>query len=53
MNDVIGSVDDKEKAIEWFDRQVNNSAGKDCPSVSYQVFDCEERQIYAEWTSDN
>ena len=53
MFDVEDSVDNKEDAIKWFNEGVKSCEGKHCPSASFQVFDCDERELIANWQSKN
>lgn len=53
INDIIDSVEEEQKAIEWFDDKIATTIGTDCPSISYQIFDCDKRMLIAKWSSDH
>lgn len=51
IDDVSSSVDTEEEAIKWFDEKVSKRQGDDAWSVSYQVFDCEKREVIRRFSS--
>jgi hypothetical protein len=53
INDVSDSVDTEEEAVKWFEDIVARRQGDECWSVSYQVFDCERREITRMFSSNH
>lgn len=53
IDDVELSVDTEEEAIKWFDENVSKRQGDECWSVSFQVFDCEKKEVIRRFSSNH
>jgi len=53
INDVSDSVDAEEEALKWFDDKMSKRQGDECWSVSYQVFDCDKREVIRRFSSNH
>ena len=53
INDVEDSVETEQEALDWYNSKAERFSKIDSPSVSVQVFDCEEREIIAKWSSEH